>query len=476
MLSSRIARCALVTLLTMASAASAQTPTPRNGYDIALYATLPGNPTAMAVDDTGLLHCVTYTGKIYRIPAWTGTAGTPTLWFDGSASLNVPCTGLTWHDGKFYVAHQGTVSTIEDTDASGTGDLLTHVITGLPWMNDHQNNNIVFDENGFMYFGIGSQNDSSPDVNPLSGTIVRADANGSNVTVWATGVRNAYGIAYKQGFGLVCGDNGPNALAGVPNPPDEINFIVQGGDYGYPDYYGAPPAGMGLGTIAPAVDIPAHAAPTGMTFDHDRAFSGFENDLYVCLFAFGAGLLVRATLDENDGTGLADATLQVVASNFFNVIDCKFTPMGELVAADFLTKKLWRITPKDTSRIRIDGAPRVDSLMTVELQDQNEVGDAYICALSLTDSPGWPLPNGETWWMNVNDGMFQYSTQIGNPVLYFPGGFLDAQGKVTGLIAVPDLPVLEGFSFYIGFLSAALPSFQIGSVSETLPFTLMAAE
>jgi glucose/arabinose dehydrogenase len=66
----------------------------------------------------------------------------------------VPVTSVAFHEGQIYVAHGGTISTVED---DGT---LRNLITGLPGQGDHQANQIVF-KDGFMYFAVGTATNSA---------------------------------------------------------------------------------------------------------------------------------------------------------------------------------------------------------------------------------------------------------------------------------------------------------------------------
>ncbi|MEZ6194204.1 MAG: PQQ-dependent sugar dehydrogenase [Planctomycetota bacterium] len=474
-----VAALLLAVLPVVATAQSG--PVARGGYEIETLSTLlPDFPTAITLDDVGRVYCITTNGGIYRFtPPFGGALQAPELWFDGTSTLLPYCTAATWHAGKMYVGHRGKISTIEDTTGDDLGDTVVDIITGLPsgvppFTADHQNNQIVFDDAGHFYFGIGSQTDSGPETQPWSATIMRADADGSNLQIHATGIRNAFGLAFHPLRGLFAGDNGPNYLTGGPDPVDELNWIQAGADYGYPDYYGMPPAGTG--TKNPAFQFPAHAAPTGMTFDELGQWSGQDGDLYVCLFAMGAGAIVRVSLDQRNGTDDHDGYMQAIAFNFTTVIDCRFTDQGELICADFLQKKLYRIVPSDTSRIRLSGPTRRGDLISVELEDPNEAGDYLVCALSDSETPPLLLPNGEVFHLNVNTYAFNYTTAPNNGVLGFPSPFLDPTGKSTGYLYIPDEPFLEGLTFSMGFVSVQIPGLTFGSVSEPLPFVVLPSE
>lgn len=112
------------------------------------------------------------------------------------------------------------------------------------------------------------------------GGIVRMDRDGSNREVYATGIRNSVGIAFRPGTSeLWFTDNQVDGM-GDDQPPGEINRITRAGqNFGFPWYGGGsvrtaeyqndtPPAG----TVPPVVEMAPHAADLGMTFYTGRMF------------------------------------------------------------------------------------------------------------------------------------------------------------------------------------------------------------
>jgi hypothetical protein len=82
-------------------------------------------------------------------------------------------------------------------------------------------------------------------------------------------------------------DNGADDL-GRNLPPDELNLLVDGGNYGFPTCIGDRrpnpklPARNCAGTLPPTVTFPAHAAPLGMTFYTGWSFpSNYWGGLFV---------------------------------------------------------------------------------------------------------------------------------------------------------------------------------------------------
>ncbi len=454
--------------------AAQSTPFGAPGYTVTTwFAGLADNPTALAVDGNGKVYLATYGGQVLIVEDvdQDGIAETVTPFFDGSGVFNLPVTGLALHAGKVYISHRGSVSTVEDTDGDMIGDTVVNIITGLPFGLDHQANGVVFDENDKMYIAQGSTTDHGPESDPFAATILQANDDGSNLQVWATGLRNVYGMDYIPGFGLVAPDNGPNTYIPNLNPADEINFIQQGLDYGYPNVFGTPPTGDP--SEAPVVLLPAHSAPCAPAFDKNHAWNGFDYELYVPLVAAGAGSVVRVTLFKHPVTGEVEGWFHGIAGGFQNAIAVDFSPSGDLFVADFGTKTIQRILPEDSARIRVTGQPRLGQLLDVDIEAPDWPGHFYWFMLANAQTPGYPLPNGEILWLDVNSPLFNYSVTPGNIMNIFPlPGTLDSAGHDHGWVFIPNFGPIEGFEVWMAFVSydAAL---NVGAVSESVPFKIL---
>jgi glucose/arabinose dehydrogenase/uncharacterized cupredoxin-like copper-binding protein len=128
------------------------------GFDLELVAGGLNFPDAIAVADDGTIFA-----------ALSGFGGTPgqvvVVNPDGTfvpfvdaatAGLQGPITDITFGpDGTFWVAHAGGIATVDL--ASGA---VTPLITGLPSLGDHQNNQLAFGDDGWVYFGQGTATNS----------------------------------------------------------------------------------------------------------------------------------------------------------------------------------------------------------------------------------------------------------------------------------------------------------------------------
>ena len=124
-----------------------------------------------------------------------------------------------------------------------------------------------------LYVSVGSSCNECVDYANRA-VIMHYRADGSGGQTYASGLRNAVGLAVQPGTGrLWAVDNGQDLL-GDNIPPDEVDLIRQSGNYGWPYCWGngqkdpsvSSVAGYCSRTINPAVSLQAHSAPLGAAF------------------------------------------------------------------------------------------------------------------------------------------------------------------------------------------------------------------
>ena len=199
-----------------------------------------------------------------------GTRATPVVTL--LSGLIVP-HGVAYHDGRLYVAEEGRVTSYRyDPTAVRLYDARM-VVSGLSVGGRHVTRTVAFGPDGGLYVSVGSSCNECVDA-PARAVIMRYRADGAGGIVYARGLRNAVGLAWQPGTGqLWATDNGEDSL-GDNIPPDEVNIIRQGGNYGWPYCYDdgradpmvASTAGYCAGTINPTVALQAHSAPLGLAF------------------------------------------------------------------------------------------------------------------------------------------------------------------------------------------------------------------
>ena len=122
--------------------------------------------------------------------------------------------------------------------------ILLDKIPGSQW---HDGGRIKFGPDGKLYIATGDAADwnLSQDLNSLAGKILRINSDGTipednpieNSEIYTFGHRNPQGIDWHPDNGiLVATEHGPSGERGVAH--DEINVIISGKNYGWPDIIG----------------------------------------------------------------------------------------------------------------------------------------------------------------------------------------------------------------------------------------------
>jgi glucose/arabinose dehydrogenase len=95
----------------------------------------------------------------------------------------------------------------------------------------------------FQAFGRGSKTETIKGQVKSNGTILRMDPDGSNLEVFAWGLRNPFGLAFTADGKLYASDNGYDERGSRPigNAPDVLWLIRQNAWYGFPDFAGGIP-------------------------------------------------------------------------------------------------------------------------------------------------------------------------------------------------------------------------------------------
>jgi glucose/arabinose dehydrogenase len=209
--------------------------------------------------------------------------GTAELQAVAVSGLNRP-HGLAFHGGSLYIANtDGVVRVRLGPDGKATGDVQR--IASYSGGGGHWSRSIAFGADSAMYVAIGSTCNVCIERTPDRAAVMRFDENGGNGRVYSSGLRNAVGIAMhpvtKQVW-VTLNERDNIEPDHEDLPPEEINILQDGGNYGWPFCYGdrvpSPdetfhdPARC-VATIPPALEMQAHSAPLGIAFlDRAAAF------------------------------------------------------------------------------------------------------------------------------------------------------------------------------------------------------------
>ena len=146
--------------------------------------------------------------------------------------------------------------------------------------------------------GVGSTCNACDETNKENATILRADLNGSHRMIFASGLRHTIGFGWHPQTGEMWGMDMGSDWRGNHIPPEELNRIVEGGNYGWPFCYGDRQVDQHLNvapkgttreaycaeTLPPALTYTAHSAPIGLTFYTASQFpSDYQGDAFVAM-------------------------------------------------------------------------------------------------------------------------------------------------------------------------------------------------
>ena len=184
-------------------------------------------------------------------------------------------------------------------DEGNMGRLDRVIVDAIPGARNHNGGRIAFGPDGMLYVGTGEKYERklAQDLNSLNGKILRVTPEGDvprdnpfNSRVWSWGHRNPQGLAWHPVTGeLFASEHGPSGEALIFGN-DEINIIVRGANYGWPEVAGAP-------SIRPYRDpiiVWKRATPPGgITFCRKGPLSHLENDLFVATLRSNALIRVK---------------------------------------------------------------------------------------------------------------------------------------------------------------------------------------
>jgi glucose/arabinose dehydrogenase len=161
----------------------------------------------------------------------------------------------------------------------GTFDAPKELLADLPDGGQHPNRTLAFSPDGKLFVSVGSDCNACEETNPEHATMLVMNDDGKDRKAFATGLRNTIGFGWHPATKELWGMDHGSDDRGDDLPPEELNLLVEGKDYGWPWAFGdkqvdpimkEPKEGTKKDRAAksePAVlAYQAHSAPIGMTF------------------------------------------------------------------------------------------------------------------------------------------------------------------------------------------------------------------
>jgi glucose/arabinose dehydrogenase len=196
--------------------------------------------------------------------------------------LNLPF-GIAFHDDYVYIANTNEVLRFPyDPKTSKRLGGAEHIVE-LPGMGyrQHWTRSLAFSPDGKrLFISVGSRTNVSIESDPRRAAILVANTDGANPRVYASGLRNAVGIAFSPESGVLWATVNERDDIGDDIPSDYFTHVEEGGFYGWPYAYGgghvddrvSPRPDLVAKAIAPDVLLGPHVAPLQVAFYEQHMF------------------------------------------------------------------------------------------------------------------------------------------------------------------------------------------------------------
>jgi glucose/arabinose dehydrogenase len=227
-------------------------------------------------------------GRILRLPDRDGDGVA-----DGvevvAEGLSAPSSIAFYEDGSLYVGETTRVLRLSDPDGDGVFQEQAVIVDGLP-SGGHNTRTVLFSPDwSSLFVSVGSSCNVCIEQDWQRAAIVRYNPDGSGEEIFARGLRNAVGIAFRPGTDELWATNNGRDWLGDDLPPETVYHVRQGDDAGWPychsgrivdPDFGADDSCDGI--LPPAVEMQAHSAPLGLTFYTGQQFpEEYQGGLFV---------------------------------------------------------------------------------------------------------------------------------------------------------------------------------------------------
>lgn len=275
--------------------------------------------------------------------------------------LNIP-NGVAFKNGGLYVAEVNRILRFDKIESQLNNPPKPLVVFDkFPEKTHHGWKFIAFGPDGKLYVPVGASCNICEEKDSIFATITRLNADGTDLEIYAEGIRNTVGFAWhpltKE---LWFTENGGDNL-GDDIPGDEINYAPQQGmHFGYPYCHQGnfldPKFGKGKDCSnynVPAKVLGAHVAALGMRFYTGKQFpDNYINQIFIAEHGswnrsqptgYKVGV---ASLKNNriiDYKPFAEGWLQPDGKVLGRPVDVAIAPDGALLVSDDFAGVIYRI-------------------------------------------------------------------------------------------------------------------------------------
>ena len=205
--------------------------------------------------------------------------------------LNLP-HGLAWRNRDLFIAETDKVIVLRNVQPDFSYDKKETIITDIPGGANHFTRTLAIGPDEKLYISVGSSCNVCNETNPYRAAVLQAKVDGGDLKLYASGLRNSVGLTFRPGTDELWGTDNGRDRVDDDLPPEEVNIIREGKNYGWPICYGEKIHDTDFDknvyvrdpcadTIAPHIEFQAHSAPLGLRFYQGEMFSEFAGDLFV---------------------------------------------------------------------------------------------------------------------------------------------------------------------------------------------------
>ncbi|MCC6744046.1 MAG: sorbosone dehydrogenase family protein [Acidobacteria bacterium] len=231
-------------------------------------------------------------GAIFLLRDTDGN-GVSDVRFAYATGLNKPF-GLAFHDGSLFVGNTDAVVRFDYRDGDTAARAAPVQIVDLPGRgyNEHWTRNVAVSPDGqFLFVTVGSETNVEAEADPRRAAILRMKLDGSEMKVYASGLRNPVGMAFHPSTKALWSVVQERDRLGDDLVPDYLAAIREDAFYGWPFSYlgktedprrkGERPELVAT-AIAPDVLFQAHSSALGLAFYDGTMFpEEYRGDAFV---------------------------------------------------------------------------------------------------------------------------------------------------------------------------------------------------
>jgi putative membrane-bound dehydrogenase-like protein len=297
--------------------------------------------------------------------------------------------GVLHHNGDLFFGAAPALWRLRDANGDGLIESRSVMSQGYnvhPAVGGHGISGVTIGPDGRIYWEVGDMGFDVVDPSgrrwssPNQGAVLRANPDGSDFEVFATGIRNLQEFAFDEYGNLISVDNDGD----YPGETERLVYLTYGSDSGWrsnwqygkytdPDnnrYNVWVDEGMfrprfegQAAHITPPI-APYHAGPAGMAYEPGTALSDeWRRHFFVASFrGAAANANIYAFRLRNDGAGFALESDRVLLQGILTV-GLKFGPDGALYLADWIRGweskgegRIWKVD----SRVAASSAARIE--------------------------------------------------------------------------------------------------------------------